>query len=479
MKKGDIAKGKVLKTIYPDKGIIELESEEIQIKNAIPGQELEFQITKKKHSKIEAKILEVLKKSDLEDNENPCIHSELCGGCIYQNLSYPNQLRIKEVQIQKLLMNAYGEDFIWEGILPSPVSEAYRNKMEFSFGDAYKDGPLALGMHKRGSHYDIVDIKDCKIVHQDLNTIVFHTLHFFGERKIPYYHKFTHEGLLRHLIIRRSVRYEELLIDIVTASDFKDCEDVSGKKQGSDALQATPQVMSLIAAWKDMILQLKADGLITSEIAGILHTKNNSYADAVVDQGTEVLYGRDYIKEKINGLDFKISAFSFFQTNSLGAEVLYKKAGEYIGETKGKSVFDLYSGTGTIAQLLASYADKVYGIEIIEEAVEAARENAKENGITNCEFLAGDVLKLIDNLEEKPDIIILDPPRDGIHPKALPKIIDFKAEKIIYISCKPSSLARDLVILKEAGYKMEQAVAVDMFPQTAGVEAIALFVKHS
>ena len=189
---------------------------------------------------------------------------------------------------------------------------------------------------------------------------------------------------------------------------------------------------------------------------------------------TRVLYGEDVIYEELLGLRFKISTFSFFQTNSLGAEVLYSKAREYVGSTNDKMIFDLYSGTGTIAQILAPVAKKVVGVEIVAEAVEAAKENAELNGLNNCEFIAGDVLKVIDDIKDKPDLIVLDPPRDGIHPKALQKIIDFGVDRIVYISCKPTSLARDLVILQEHGYKVEKACAVDMFPQTVHVETVVL-----
>ena len=192
---------------------------------------------------------------------------------------------------------------------------------------------------------------------------------------------------------------------------------------------------------------------------------------------TTVLWGQDYFYEELLGLKFKISPFSFFQTNSLGAEVLYETARGYVGETKDKVVFDLYSGTGTIAQILAPVASKVVGVEIVEEAVEAARENASLNGLSNCEFIAGDVLKVVGDLTEKPDLIILDPPRDGIHPKALERIIGFGVERMVYISCKPTSLVRDLAVLKERGYRLVRACAVDMFPATGNCETVVLLSK--
>ena len=197
----------------------------------------------------------------------------------------------------------------------------------------------------------------------------------------------------------------------------------------------------------------------------------------VQDDGTEILYGQDFFYEELLGLKFKITPFSFFQTNSLGAEVLYEKTREYIGETKDKVIFDLYSGTGTIAQIVAPVAKKVVGVEIVEEAVEAARENAALNGLDNCIFWAGDVLKVIDELGEVPDVIILDPPRDGVHPKALEKITNFGVERMVYIACKPTSLARDLEMLQGRGYRVERMGCVDLFPGTVHVETVCLLSK--
>jgi 23S rRNA (uracil-5-)-methyltransferase RumA len=291
-----------------------------------------------------------------------------------------------------------------------------------------------------------VTVDGCKIIHEDFSKILRATLDYFKDKNVPYLHKLTHEGYLRHLLVRRAEKTGEILIDLVT----------------------TTQREVALDGWKDALLALPLEG----RIAGILHTRNDSLADVVKNDGTEVLYGRDYIEEELLGLRFRISPFSFFQTNSLGAEVLYSKARDYMGTTKDKTVFDLYSGTGTIAQILAPVAKKVVGVEIVAEAVEAARQNAQLNGLDNCEFIADDVLKALDNITETPDLIMLDPPRDGIHPKALEKIIDYGVENIVYISCKPTSLARDLETLQARGYQVKRACCVDMFPNTVHVESI-------
>ncbi len=483
MKKGETSIGKITKYRFPDEGIIETNGKRVAIRHAIPGQTVEYVITRKKNNNMKARVLRVVESSGLENAKNPCEKSGICGGCLYQTLDYENQLRLKEDMVADLLRAATADDFLWEGIFQSPQIFGYRNKMEYSFGDEYKDGPLALGMHKRGSHYDIVNVDSCNIVHEDFGKILRATREFFFERGVKYYHKLTHEGLLRHLLIRRSVKNEELLINLVTTNEFlnagssSDSPDFVDKKTDNVRvfpLEHNPKLHRLLTEWKEMILSLSLQG----KISGILHTSNNSLADAVIDQGTTILYGKNYITENLLGLEFKISAFSFFQTNSQGSEVLYEIAGKYVGDTTGMSVFDLYSGTGTIAQLLAKVAENVIGVEIVEEAVQAARENADRNGLKNCRFIAGDVQKVIGDLNEKPDIIILDPPRDGIHPKALPIILNFGAKEIIYISCKPSSLARDLAVLNEGGYTMVKACAVDMFPHTSNVEAVVKLSKR-
>ena len=461
MKKGQVLEGIVERVAFPNKGIVSVEGEEqkVIVKNAIEGQKIRFSINKKRKGKAEGRLLEVIEKSPLQTEEE-CAYFGKCGGCMYQGVPYQEQLKIKETQVKNLLapvlLNAgYELDEIFEGVKESPRSLAYRNKMEFSFGDEVKDGPLSLGMHKRGSFHDIVTVDGCRIVDEDYSKILRGVLDFFTEHQVPFYHKMSHVGYLRHLLVRKAVKTGEILIDLVTTTQ---------PIEGAD----TKELLSEMAA---TICALKLEGTVV----GILHTENDSVADAVINEHTELLYGQDHFEEELLGLQFSISPFSFFQTNSLGAEVLYETAREYVADAgNGKIVYDLYSGTGTIAQILAPVAKEVIGVEIIEEAVEAAKENAKRNRLGNCEFLAGDVLKVLDDIEQKPDFIVLDPPRDGIHPKALEKIISYGVEKMVYISCKPTSLARDLEVLLARGYEAERICCVDMFPQTTGIETVVL-----
>ena len=449
MKKGDIFEGKVIRTEFPNKGIIDIEGQKVIVKNALEGQVVRFSINKKKRDKIEGRLLEVIEPSPIEQPA-ACKHFGICGGCRYQNLSYEQQLDLKKRQVEELI-EKNGLSFAIENIYGSPITEGYRNKMEFTFGDEEKDGPLALGMHKKNSFYDIVTLDDCRIVDPDFNVLLQAILKYFKEKGETYFHKIRHEGFLRHLVMRRSVKTGDILINLVTTTQSRLDE----------------------SEFVNMILSQKIDG----KVVGILHTLNDNLADVVQSDETKTLYGQDYFYEYLYNMRFKISPFSFFQTNTLGAEVLYDKVREYVGETKDKLVYDLYTGTGTIAQMLASVASKVVGVEIVEEAVEAAKKNAVDNHLDNCEFIAGDVLKVVDNLTQKPDILVLDPPRDGIHPKALTKIINFNVDEMVYVSCKPTSLMRDLLVFREAGYEVKRACLVDMFPGTVHVETVVLLSK--
>lgn len=453
MKKGQVYEGLIEKVEFPNKGIVSVEGEanKVIVKNGIPGQKVQFAVNKIRKGKAEGRLLEVLERSPLETREPVCSIFPACGGCMYQTMSYEDQMKMKEQQVKEILDAAIIGDYEFEGVKASPKEFAYRNKMEFSFGDEFKDGPLSLGLHKKGSTYDVLTAFDCKLVHEDMTKILVCVLDYFKERNVSYYKKMQHVGYLRHLLLRRGDITGEILVNLVTTTQ--------------EEYDLTPLV--------DALLALELEGTIV----GILHILNDSLSDVVQSDETRVLYGQDYFYEKLLGMEFKITPFSFFQPNSRAAEVLYSTVRDYLGDMKGKTLYDLFSGTGTIGQILSPVAEKVIGVEIVEEAVVAANENAKHNGITNCKFLAGDVFKVLDEIEEKPDVIVLDPPRDGIHPKALPKILDYGVDTIVYISCKVTSLARDLEMMQAKGYRVVKAVACDQFCQTVHVEVITLLQK--
>lgn len=451
MKKGDICQGTISGVDFPNKGRICLEDNTVTVKNGIPGQRIEFMINKKRGGRLEGRLLKVLEKSPLEMREPVCSIFPACGGCMYQTMPYDEQLEMKQNQVKKLLDDVIREEYVFEPIKRSPREFAYRNKMEFSFGDEYKGGPLSLGLHKKGSTYDVLTAADCRLVHEDMTKILTCVLEFFQEIGVGYYKKMQHTGYLRHLLLRRADTTGEILVNLVTTS-----------QEEHDLQPLTERLLGIGTQGK---------------IVGILHIINDSLSDVVKSDETRILYGQDFFYEELLGLKFKITPFSFFQPNSGAAEVLYDTVREYIGDTRDMTVFDLYSGTGTISQIAAAVARRVVGVEIVEEAVKAAAENAAMNGITNCTFVAGDVLKVLDDLTGKPDLIILDPPRDGIHPKALPKILDYGVERIVYISCKPTSLARDLELIQERGYRVERCVCVDQFVHTVHVETVVKLVR--
>ena len=467
MKKGQIIEGVTERIDFPNKGIVVCEEGTCTVKNALPGQKVRAVINKARNGRYEGRLLEVLEASPAE-TESPCAHFGACGGCTYLSFPYEESLAVKEGQVKRLLMPVLASQKTpcqFEQIKGSPQIFGYRNKMEFTFGDEVKDGPLSLGMHKRGSFYDIVSVTDCRIVEEDYRRILTCTRDFFRSRQeagepVTFYHRLRHEGYLRHLVVRRAARTGEILAALVTTTQTAGFAEAA-----------------LLERWREEILRLPLSG----EVVGLLHVKNDSQADVVQSDETEILYGRDYFYEELLGLKFKISLFSFFQTNSLGAELLYETARDYILGCliEGQTVYDLYSGTGTIAQMLAPVAGEVIGVEIVEEAVMAAKENAELNGLHNCKFLAGDVLKVLDEIPKRPDMIVLDPPRDGVHPKALKKIIGYGVKHILYISCKASSLARDLEAFLAGGYEAVRCVAIDQFPWTTGIETVCLLSRQN
>ena len=378
---------------------------------------------------------------------NICVHDDFCGGCAYQGMDYEKQLLLKNDEVMRLLKDKDINFEEYHGIEGSPEIYRYRNKMEYTFGDMVKGGEMTLGMHRKKRFMSVITVDECQLVDEDFNKILVATLEFCREKGYLFYNKKSHTGLLRHLIIRKGVRTNEILVNIVTSSQ--------GNFHGE--------------AYVEHLLNLK----FNNNIVGILNTINDRIADAVNCDKLNVLQGRDYYFERIMELDFKVSAFSFFQTNVAAAERLYAEAISMIDDFEDKAVFDLYCGTGTISQVLAKKAKKVTGIELIEESVISAKENADRNGLNNCEFIAGDVFQVMEKLPDKPDIIVLDPPRAGVQPKALEKIIKYEADQIIYISCNPKTFVENLYYLQYYGYNVEKVKAYDNFAFTKHCECAA------
>jgi len=445
MKKRKAYEFDIVDTEFPGFGVAYHEDTKVLIKNALPGQKVEGFVNKKTTEYAKAKLNKIIEDVDYKIDPK-CSIFHMCGGCSHQFISYERQLDNKKEQVLKLFKEAKIEGFEFLGIEGSPQEYEYRNKMEFTFGDMEKGGELTLGMHAQGRSFGIVTSDICKIVDEDFTLILKTVLDYFRTKELPHYRVLRHTGYLRNLVIRKGTNTGEILINIVTTSqiDF-DMSEIT-----------------------EILKNISYKG----ELKGILHTINDSLSDVVQADSMSLLFGRDYIMEEILGLRFKISPFSFFQTNSKGAETLYSIVRDFMGDAKSKVVFDLYCGTGTIGQISAHNAKKVIGIELIEEATKAANENAKLNGIDNCEFIAGDVAKAIKDLKEKPDIVILDPPRPGVHPEALKYVSKFDLKDIVYVSCNPKTLVDDLKILIYEGYVVEKVKVMDMFPHTPHIECV-------
>lgn len=450
MKKRDIIEFEIGKMEFGGVSISQYGDRRIKMKGGIKGQKVKAAVKRTGRGKADVKMVELLEKSPIETAE-VCPHFEGCGGCTMLSVDYAKQLEIKEEQVLELFEDAGIREFEFLGVQGSPDNVGYRNKMEYTFGDEVKGGPLTLGLHKKGRHIDIQTVDGCMLVDSDFNTILKESLAFFQDAELPYYRVVNHEGYLRNLVVRKGIHTNEIMVNIVTSSQ---CEFDMSK-------------------FADMINGLELKGNVVS----ILHTINDGLADAVQCDEMRILYGVDYLHEEILGLKFKISPFSFFQTNTKGAEQLYTIARDFIGDHSNKVVFDLYSGTGSIGQLMAEKAKKVYGIEIIEEAVVAANENAKLNDLDNCEFIAGDVKDTVKSLDVKPDLIIVDPPRPGIHKQAIKDICDFGAKEIVYISCNPKTLVDDLKDFIGYGYMPEKVKCMDMFPNTPHCESVVKLYK--
>lgn len=434
----------------PNKAYGYFEDKKIEVKNRLVGQKLKV-VCKKSRGRYKTIFSEVIEKSPNEI-EPKCKDFNLCGGCTFQNLRYEDELNLKEKLVLDLLNKEEIHINSYLGIEKSPQEEEYRNKMEYSFGDFEKGSQLALGMRKRNSMYEVVTSEHCNIVDEDFRKILDLTLDFFQNTNETFYHKKLHTGTLRHLLVRKAYYTGEIMVALVTTSDVK--TDINN--------------------YKDILVSEEYKGKMSS----VFHIINDSFSDAVKCDEIKNIYGNEFIMDKLSGLDFTITPFSFFQTNTQGAERLYSNVIEFLGtDTSNKVVFDLFSGTGTIGQIIAPKVKKVISIEIVEEAVEAAKLNHKLNLINNIEFHCGDVFEVLNTMDITPDFIIIDPPRNGLSQKTIEKILSYNLKDIIYVSCNPITLARDLKIFNENGYEVGRMKLVDMFPRTYHVECVVLMTR--
>ena len=440
---------------YPNISIGKTEDNQIvEFNGGLLGQKTKVKVTRNRSGYKKGKYLELIENSPLENNRYFCPNADICGGCSYQKLAYETELMLKLDMIRKLFADnniKYDGDI---SINRADIISGYRNKMEYTFGDSKKGGDLVLGLHRQNRFYEIVDTIDCNIVDNDFNTMRKEVQKYFRIRKTSFYNKSKKDGLLRHLIIRKALRTGEIMIILVTTGD-----------ESFDGIR------------KKLFVNFLKDLDLEGEIVSIFHVTNDSPADAVVPEKIDLIFGKDHITEEMLGLKFNISPFSFFQPNIFTAEKIYKKAFDLGDIDKDTRVLDLYSGTGTITQVMAKSAKKATGIEIVKEAVDKAWENAKINEIKNINFLCGDVLEEIEKVKGNYDAVILDPPRAGIMPEALEKIIAINPKKFVYISCNPKTQVENLKDFIANGYEIKKYEIIDQFPNSRHVETIALIQK--
>ncbi|MCG2431544.1 23S rRNA (uracil(1939)-C(5))-methyltransferase RlmD [Aequorivita xiaoshiensis] len=434
------------------------------INNAVPGDIVDVQTTKKRKGFFEGSAISFSKYSE-KRVEPVCPHFGTCGGCKWQNMGYEHQLFYKHKEVEQNLKRIGKIELPeFEPILGSEKQYFYRNKMEFSFSDSkwltldqIRSGEIienrnALGFHIPGMWDKILDLDKCFLQADPSNAIRDFVKEKAEELNLPFFNTRNQEGLLRTLMIRTSSTQEVMVLIQFYYEDKENRE-----------------------------LLLKAIAEEFPEITSLLYVINSKGNDTIYDQEIGLFYGRDHIFEEMEGLKFKINAKSFYQTNSEQAYELYKITRDFAGLSGNELVYDLYTGTGTIAQFVAKKAKKVVGVEAVPDAIEAAKENALLNNIDNAEFYVGDMKKVFNeafiNTHGKPDVVITDPPRDGMHADVVQQLLNLEAQRIVYVSCNSATQARDLALLDEK-YKVIKVQPVDMFPQTHHVENVVLLEKR-
>ncbi len=449
----------IIDLAYGGKGLAKPDGFPVFIDRCVPGDVVFAKITKKKKSWAEGKLIQIIKESAFR-SQGRCFYCKFCGGCKWQQLGYDRQLEYKKRHVTESMEHiGRQKDVRVLDVIPSDNIYEYRNKMEFSCSskrwlmpseleneDIKKD--FGIGLHVPGTFDKVIDIKQCEIMPALGNQILDDVRTFIKESGLPAYHLRTHEGFWRFLMLRHSKAYDTWMVNIVTKSKQLD------------------------------VVQDLADRLAEKfpQIESVLNNITDSKSGVSTGQEEIKLYGKNYIKEKLGKFTFKISANSFFQTNTKACEKLYSKVSEYADLKGDEVVMDLYSGTGTIPIWLSDQAKMVYGIEIVKSAVVDAKKNAELNKIKNCEFLEGDIKDVLPGLKQTPDVMIIDPPRVGMHKDVVAQVLDIGPPKIVYVSCNPATLARDYEMLSSQ-YDIMEIQPVDMFPHTYHIESVALLIK--
>lgn len=451
------------KLVFGGKALSRLDGFVVLMDRALPGQRVRVRITKKKANYAEAQVLEVLERSPHEV-EPACAHFGVCGGCLWQDLDYAQQLAWKHCHVSECLL-APGNpvDFPILEVTPSPVLYGYRNKMEFTFSahrwlssdevacsNVSYDRSFALGLHVRGRYDRVFDVHDCRLESTESMAVVDILRRAAKESGLAPYHIRTHQGAWRFVVVREAKKTGQRLVHLITAD--------------------VPEVHRAV---ERVARELESQG---PPVTTFVHSVNRTRAQVAQGEDSRVLWGAGAIEEHVGRLRFRISAQSFFQTNTLGAEKLYGAVLESAGLTGTETVWDLYCGTGSIALTLAGQARTVTGFELVEEAVADAYQNAALNGVDNCRFFAGDLKDVLrhhslDVFGGQPDVIVTDPPRSGMHPKVVKALLELAPRRIVAVSCNPSTLARDLLGLSHA-YRVHSVQPFDLFPHTPHIECV-------
>lgn len=448
------------KLAFGGQGIARHDDFVVFVDDAIPGDRMKVRLRKVRKSHAFAYPVELIEPSSLRIKA-PCSHFGFCGGCKWQNLEYQTQLGFKKQHVIESLehIGDIQADTV-EDVIPSPLIFGYRNKMEFSFSEnrwlppeelanpEIEKHQFSVGFHVPRFFDRIIDIEKCWLQDDQLNLILQFAKAFFKKAGISVYHNRKHEGILRYLVLRRSFAFKQIMVNVVTFEPIQ-------QELGEFAEKLVGEIPS---------------------VTSVINNVNPRFAQVAAGDEEFPIYGDPVIREKLGNYIFEISANSFFQTNSLQAENLYRAVTDLAGG-EGETIWDLYSGTGSIAIFLSGYAARITGFEISDSSVEDARRNAELNGVTNCEFLAGDIrFSMEGHAGTKPDIIICDPPRSGMHPDVVKKLLEISPPKIVYVSCNPTTLARDLSVLK-GQYRLGKVQPVDMFPHTYHIETVCQLEK--
>jgi len=460
MRRGDIIEVTIEKMVYGGRGLAHHNGRAVFVDAAIPGERVMARARRVKKDFAEARLLEVLEPAQHRIIA-PCRYYDYCGGGNWQFIEYEKQLEYKHAIVEEFLYHiGKFTDVPIHPVLPAPQVLGYRNKMEFSFSDRrwllpealdMEEGyeHFALGLHVPGTFDKIIDIDKCLLQHERGNEILREVKEYARGSDLPVYGLRSHQGFWRYLVLRHSHYFDEWMVNIVTSeekgSELRNVASILGDRFGN--------------------------------IASLIQSINTRRGGTAIAEWENVLRGRSSIRDKIGEFTFEISAQSFFQTNTAMAQRLYEQVRDLASLTGGETIIDLYCGIGTISILLAPSASRVLGMDLSESAIGDARKNCALNAIDNCEFLCGDTKVLLSGTAFQPNLLIADPPRAGIHKKVIEQILCLMPDKIMYVSCNPSTLARDLALLNER-YLVSKVQPLDLFPNTHHVETVVLLEQR-